>query len=72
MKPSRLKIALDQRDWLLKVLWDSANLLNKYELHVKLEALGHEDCVACGKTGRLLDGELCIFGDRRVKRIKGI
>lgn len=66
-----IRILEAQRDWLLKTLWDKANLINDHEIHAKLDSIGHETCKACRGTGRVLDGELCNFGDEQVRAIKG-
>ena len=65
-------ITVVQRDWLLATLWEYANMINNYEIHVGLDRIGHENCEACGGTGRVLDGELCAFGDEHVRAIKGL
>lgn len=67
-----LETVLKQRDWLLATLWEYANMINNYEVHKMLDSIGHESCGACSGTGRVLDGELCAFGDDRVRMVKGL
>ena len=67
----RLEIVVKQRDWLLTILWKHANMINNYEIHAGLDAIGHEHCNTCGGSGRVLDGDFCVFGDKDVQLIKG-